>query len=134
MAYQKEKVFKEILAKIAEGSSLRSILSGKDTPNRSTFFEWVLEDKEKANQYARACELRAETIFEDIMDIADETSRDTITTEKGEIPNNEWINRSRLKVDARKWMLSKMNPKKYGDKIEATLQGGDKPISINFED
>ena len=33
-------------------------------------------------------------------------------------------------VDARKWYLSKLNPKKYGDKIETTIEGGEKPVNI----
>ena len=92
-------------------------------PSRYTFFEWLKDDDGKANQYARACEVRAEGIFEDILEIADNSSNDTIYTDKGEIPNSEWIARSRLKVDARKWMLGKMNPKKYGEKIQQEHSG-----------
>lgn len=61
-------------------------------------------------------EQRSESMFEEILEIADETSRDTIDTETGEKANTEWISRSRLRVDARKWMLSKMVPKKYGER------------------
>ena len=68
---------------------------------------------------------RSEAMFEDILEIADDTSRDTIDTENGEKANSEWISRSRLRVDARKWMLSKMMPKKYGDKITQELGGID---------
>lgn len=62
-------------------------------------------------------EQRSESMFEEILEIADETSRDTIDTETGEKANTEWISRSRLRVDARKWMLSKMVPKKYGERL-----------------
>ena len=125
MAYDKDIFFPMILSEIEEGNSLRSVLSKKDMPSRYTFFEWLKDDDGKANQYARACEVRAEGIFEDILEIADNSSNDTIYTDKGEIPNSEWIARSRLKVDARKWMLGKMQPKKYGHKMDLT-SGGEK--------
>lgn len=121
MAYDKEKIFPLILLEIEEGASLRSILRRDDMPGRTVFFEWLNEDEKKANQYARACELRADLIFEEILEIADESSKDTIYTDKGELPDNEWINRSRLRVDSRKWMLGKMNPKKYGERIHQDI-------------
>lgn len=123
MAYDKEIVFPLILSEIEEGASLRSILVREDMPSRYAFFEWLKYDKEKANQYARACDLRADIIFEEILNIADDASNDTIITERGEIPNSEWIARSRLRVDSRKWVLSKMNPKKYGDRIQNEHSG-----------
>jgi hypothetical protein len=123
MAYDKDKIFPLILSEIEEGASLRSILRREDMPSRYTFFEWLHNDEEKTNQYARACEVRAETIFEEILEIADESSNDTIYTDKGEIPNGEWMARSRLRVDARKWMLGKMNPKKYGEKMQQEHSG-----------
>ena len=70
-------------------------------------------------------------MFEDILDIADESQSDTyLDKEDIERTNHEVIARSRLRVDARKWYLSKLKPKKYGDKLETTIQGGDKPVNI----
>ena len=123
MAYDKNKIFPLILLEIEEGASLRSILRRDDMPNRNTFFEWLHESEEKSNQYARACELRAEQIFEDILEIADETSGDKKYTATGEVIDSEYVARSRIKIDARKWMLGKMNPKKYGDKIQQEHSG-----------
>jgi hypothetical protein len=66
-------------------------------------------------------ELRQEKIFEEILEIAD-TPKEGIKkkeTDKGvEITTGDMIQHRRLQVDARKWMLGKMNPKKYGDKLE----------------
>ena len=118
MAYDKEKVFPIILSEIEEGASLRSILKREEMPSRTIFFEWLHNDESKVNQYARACELRAEHIFEDILEIADESSGDKKYTDTGEVIDSEYVARSRIKIDARKWMLGKMNPKKYGDKIQ----------------
>lgn len=126
MAYtpeQKEKIFNTIFDTIENGKSLRYALSQIPLSSK-TFFEWIDNDEEKVKQYARVTELRAEALLDEMFDIVDETSHDTITTDKGqEIPNGEWMQRSRLRYDARKWLVSKLNPKKYGDKLDVTTDG-----------
>lgn len=108
----------QICERIADGESLRAICRDESMPAKSTVFKWLADMKPFADQYARAREAQADTLADEILEIADDTSRDTIATEKnGEQPNSEWITRSRLRVDARKWLASKMAPKKYGDKI-----------------
>lgn len=136
MAYsqeEKEEIFNDIFDIIENGKSLRFALSTIPLSSK-TFYEWIDNDEEKVKQYARVTEKRADAIFEEILDIADETSNDTIITDKGEIPNSEWMQRSKLRVDARKWMLGKMNPKKYGDRETKVIEGGDVPIKIDFTD
>ena len=117
---QKEDIFERILIEIRNGRALRNILKeDKGMIHADTFYQWIDKDKELAERYARACEFRADAIFEEILQIADETSNDTIIDEKGrEKQNSEWVNRSRLRVDARKWIVAKLHPKKYGDRIE----------------
>lgn len=89
--------------------------------------EWLRNDSEFAAQYARAKQEQADILFEEILEIADETSNDTIHVpgknggEGYDVPNKEWIDRSKLRVDARKWAASKLAPKKYGDKMELDL-------------
>jgi len=115
MAYSQEDkdiIIKEILNHIRDGKSLRSAILELNKCNRDTFNEWMKIDSQLSDQYVQACEERADSIFEEIIEIADNTTNDSIITDKGEIPNNEWIARSRLRVDARKWAVSKMNPKK----------------------
>lgn len=102
---------------IAEGESLRAVCRLPGLPAASTVFKWLSEQPAFSEQYARACESRAESMFEDMLDIADETAFDTIQGENGDRANTEWISRSKLRVDTRKWMLAKMQPKKYGEKI-----------------
>lgn len=130
MAYSDEeieKVFEEILEYIEDGKSLRSILKASDMPSSRTFFKWIDDDKEKVKRYARAMEIRAESIFEDILEIADDGTNDFMTITKGDVEYNvedrEVTNRSRLRVDARKFFLSKVLPKKYGDKLDLTSDG-----------
>lgn len=106
-----------ICNRMIKGESLRSICRDESMPDAGTVLRWASKHSEFRQQYDDAMAQRAESMFEEILDIADETSRDTINTDTGERANTEWISRSRLRVDARKWMLSKMMPKKYGDKL-----------------
>lgn len=131
---QIEEKFSTVLSYIEEGSSVASILAkGNSIVSRSEFECWLREDEDKKSRYARACEIRAEKLFEEILDIADDGSNDFMTITKGdtsyEVENKEWVNRSKLRVDARKWILAKMNPKKYGEKV--TLAGDEEnPIKV----
>ncbi|WP_394749548.1 terminase small subunit-like protein [Spongiimicrobium salis] len=120
----KAEAFQRICEHISEGNSLRSALGLHDTPSRRTFYSWLENDEKKVEQYARACEERAEFHFEEIFEIADDSSADKKILKDGtEVTDHEAIQRSRLRVDTRKWALSKMQPKKYGDKIDVTTDG-----------
>lgn len=66
-------------------------------------------------------------LFEEILDIADDASNDWMERQSeksaGWELNGDHVQRSRLRIDARKWMLGKMQPKKYGDKLELEHAG-----------
>jgi len=119
MAYSKEdkdRIFTEICDLIASGLSLRKAIDKSKTITKKVFFDWVESDKSNSDQYARSMELRAEVKFESIEeDYSEEPQRDTF----GKI-DSAWVALQRLKIDAKKWELSKLMPKKYGDKIENT--------------
>jgi len=121
-----DKLFDEIIIEIAEnGKSL--IASLKNRMSTATFYE-LLKDSEKLKIYARACDDRAEILADEILTISDEMDDDIIKLPDGrEIENQRAIQRDRLRVDARKWLLSKLHPKKYGDKIDITTK--DQPIN-----
>ena len=103
-----------------------------DLPNADTIYLWLTKYPEFSDKYARAREIQAELLADEIIEIADETSHDTLTTDEGkEYENKEWVNRSKLRVDARKWKASKLAPKKYGDKLDVTTDG-DKINSIDL--
>jgi len=114
-----------IFDEMANGKSIRAILDNADRkllPSNKTFLEWLNEDEALSKQYARAIEIRADYHFEEIIKIADNVENDLIKLEDGrEVVNHALINRDRLRVDARKWIVSKMNPKKYGEKIEQNV-------------
>jgi len=89
---------------------------------------WLADENHQAfcDQYVRAREAQADRLAEEILEIADDGSNDTYTDENGnERTNQEVVARSRLRVDARKWLASKMAPKKYGDKIQQEVSGAD---------
>lgn len=124
MAYTQEQLdigFEEICSRIELGESLRSILHGDDKPMSSTvFFNLLREDEDKNKRYARAKEYQIEVKFESIeLDYSEEPQRDA---ETGKI-DPAWVNLQRLKIDAKKWELSKLAPKKYGDKVDVTSDG-----------
>jgi len=131
---QIDEIFDKILLSIEEGDSLRKALKKVNVSSR-TFYEWIKpkEDDEKLEkelkelrqkQYASACEERAFQIFEEILDIADDQEGDVYYDKDGnEKTNHNKIARSRLRVDSRKWMLAKMMPRKYGEKLDLTSDG-----------
>lgn len=139
MAYSLKEIedtFNYVCQEIEKGRSLRSVLREDKMPSSSTFFNWFKDDEAKTKQYAYAVEQRAEMIFEDILSIADKSDEDIIIDENGiEQTNHDVINRSRIRIDARKWMLGKMNPRRYSDKLDLT-SGGEKiqnPSIISVE-
>ena len=134
MAYSKkevETIFEEIIKQVSEGSSLREVLRQTDMPSSQTFYLWINEDESKSKQYVRACRDRADGIFDEIIEIADENNADVYVDDTGEAKiDGNTVARSRLKIDARKWVASKLNPKKYGDKVDVT-SGGEKINNSN---
>jgi hypothetical protein len=80
-----------------------------------TFNSWLLKDPEFFAMYMRARIALYDVWAEEILTISDDDSQDTIETEDGEKTNHEHIQRSRLRVDSRRWLLSKLRPTTYGD-------------------
>jgi hypothetical protein len=118
-----------ICARMADGESMRSICRDDAMPAKATIFRWLTEKQEFKDQYEIAMEQRSEAMFEEILAIADDGVNDTYQTDDGERTNTDVIARSRLRVDARKWMLSKMIPKKYGERIQTEHSGSMRVVS-----
>lgn len=137
MAYTEEKkqeCFDYIISEIISGKSLRYALDTNGMPSSQTFYIWMEEDEEKSKQYARACESRELLLLDEILLIADKQGEDVIETDNGPITNHNIIQRNNLQIEARKWVLGKLNPSKYGNKETKVIEGGDKPVRISFED
>ena len=113
----------QICKRIAAGESLRSICKTKGFPKPSTVCDWVIYNHEGfSEQYTHARQVQAELIADELFTITDDESRDV--SGELEIPNSVATQRDRLRVDTRKWYLSKVLPKIYGDKVEHTGPGG----------
>lgn len=106
-----------ICERIGEGATLRNIATGADVGLGSVMR--YCEQPEHVERYARAMAVRADMMAAEILEIADNGANDTYIDENGnKRTDQDVIARSRLRVDARKWLAAKMAPKKYGDKID----------------
>lgn len=117
-----------ICGEIAGGNSLRSIMRRPGMPELRTWFRWLRTIDGLRQQYEDACEDRAYLFTEEIMEIADDGSGDTITKvgkdgREYTALDTEWLGRSKLKVDARKWVASRLLPK-YRDRQDLTSSDG----------
>ncbi|MDZ5787770.1 terminase small subunit protein [Stenotrophomonas maltophilia] len=107
---------------LVDGKSLRTICSTAKMPSRSTVIRWLAENEAFRNQYARARELQADTLAEEILDIADKAVLGERLKKDGkgkvlERQTGDMVERSRLRVDVRKWYAGKLQPKKYGERV-----------------
>jgi hypothetical protein len=112
-----------IAERLAWGESLRTIAEADGMPTPTTMIRWALNPEHPfCSQYAEANRLKAENIASELVEIADNGKNDWIKRNDPENPgyvaNGEHIQRSRLRLDTRKWYLSKLLPKVYGDRLE----------------
>jgi hypothetical protein len=120
-----------ICADLSAGKSLRAACAQDGRPAPSTVLQWTEENAAFGEQYARARARGYMLLADEILAISDDSSGDMTAPVKdgnGDTiaiarPNPEFVARSRLRVDSRKWMLSKMLPKVYGDKVEHEHKG-----------
>lgn len=116
-----EEVAELICERIAGGEGLVKICKSEDMPHRSTVMRWLFKYKEFSDRYALAREAQADFLFEEILDISDGDEKDMLLDKDGNPTgkvNHENINRSRLRVDTRKWVIARLAPKKYGDRVD----------------
>ena len=104
---------------MAEGMSLRKICALDGMPDKATVFRWLAKHPSFRDQYAQAQEDRTNAMAEELLEIADQYDAESDNA------TPDHINRARLRIDTRKWLLAKMRPKKYGDKITQEHTGAD---------
>jgi hypothetical protein len=117
----------EICYRIASGKSLRAVCGARNIPNRSTVLRWLSSHPDFAEQYGRAMEQRAYILLDEVLDIADDSSRDYKKIRGGKpVLDFEHIQRARLRVAARQWFFSGLRARKYGDggRKETSRDGG----------
>lgn len=93
----------DICRRVAGGESLAKVCEDDGYPTRTTVYEWMRDSPQFSNNYAIAKEGYADVVFEDMMGISDNPELDP--------------QRARLMIDTRKWVLGRIKPKKYGDKL-----------------
>lgn len=112
--YSKKKA-EEICRLLSGGKSLRKICEMPGMPSREAVYSWLFSQQEFADQYALAREIQADYYSEQCLEIADDGTNDTYELEDGSKKvAHDHIQRSRLRVDTRKWIASQMAPKKWG--------------------
>lgn len=116
-----------ICAAIADRRPLARICKENNMlPGCSTVFRWLREHEEFRENYEISMALRADYFAEEIAEIADNGKNDWMEINdpdnRGYKHNGEHIQRSRLRVDARKWLSSKYDPKKYGDRLNQEVK------------
>ena len=100
----------EICARLEQGQSLRAVCEDKELPSAPTVIRWARENPEFSEQYTRSREIGWSLLADEVISIADSREIDPASR--------------RIMFDARRWMLSKMLPKVYGDKLDLNHSGG----------
>jgi hypothetical protein len=122
-------VIEAILLRLRAGETLRAICRDEGMPDHSTVLEWVRDDRDGfANRYAQAREAGVYAMADELLEIADDGTNDWTERQRKDgstknALNKEHVQRSRLRADTRKWLLSKILPRVFGDKLDVTTQG-----------
>lgn len=115
-----DEIFDNICSKLADGESLKSICSKDGMPDKATFYRWLNDSKDLCDRYARAKDDGSDALADDIQDIAEEVRTGVLDPNAG-----------RVAGDLKKWVASKLKPKKYGDKLDLS---GESTVIHKFED
>jgi len=126
-----------ICIRIAEGESLNRILKEQGMPAQSSVYEWLLRHPEFAEKYTRAREEQADTLADEIIDIADESPETVEVRDKeGNVLDikidSGYVSYQKQRIEARKWTAMKLKPRKYGDRV--ALEGVEGGAAIKTED
>ncbi len=114
---------KAICKRLSEGESLTTICKDATTPKRDTVYKWIADNEGFRDDYALAREQYADYVFDGLLDICDNPDL---------APQD--VQKARLQIDTRKWVLARMSPKKYGEKAALELSGeGGGPIVITYD-
>ena len=131
----KQEVFDEICSRISQGITLSEICREKGMPGRVTVYDWCDRSPQLSEQFARARRIGFDAIADETLKIANtpllgvttKTDADGVT-----ITEEDMLGHRKLQVDARRWLLSKWDPKRYGDKQIHVGGDGESPIQVEF--
>jgi hypothetical protein len=118
-----DEVFDEICARLAIGQTLTQICRDPEMPERATVVRWTNNDDARRLKYDKARRDGTDALADELVDIAWDVSKDTVRNERGTaVANHEWIARSRLKSETIRFLLMKLNPRRYGDKLPEAIE------------
>lgn len=120
----------ELIANSSHG--LRKICEDNDI-SYTSIKRWLRDNAEFCTQYEKAKQEQCDFLADEIIAIADNRDGDLLSTEFGQTGNSTNVQRARLQIDARKWVASKLKPKKYGDRLDVTTDG-EKINKMSVED
>ncbi|EED0293263.1 terminase small subunit-like protein [Escherichia coli] len=120
--YTEEKAL-EICELVADGQSINKISKLPGMPNRSTILKWFRDVPEFSTMYARAKEIGFEVLADEIIDLADAE----VNTDKDQ------LRRHQLMIDTRKWLLAKLQPRKYGERVTQEIVGNREEAPVQVE-
>ena len=137
-----DELAKEICHALATSSHGLNYLTKhkKDWPAITTLNRWIAENRNGfRDMYIKAKQDQADYMVEEMLEISDDSSKDTITRigkdgQEYEVCNSEYVNRSRLRVETRKWIASKLLPKVYGERQDKTVGAEEKSLLQNIID
>ncbi len=114
-------IVEQICLLLAHGRSLKSIAAQDDMPCERTLFNWLDTNDEFRERYDRARQLQAEIRADSILELVDNCPVD-----------KDEIQLARLKVDAIKWVASRLLPHRYGDRLAAVSTADLPTLHINI--
>lgn len=117
-----------ICSQIVAGRAVGSILEDSGMPDKPVFYGAIARSPDFKNQYLRAKTEMAHAMSDEIQSIMDEAAADVDAEGK---PNSVAVQRARLRVDGRRWLLSKLMPKVYGDRSKDA--GDEDPGTVKIE-
>lgn len=127
----------QICHRLSSGDSMKTICKDEGMPNASTVFRWLREHPDFERNYNRAKQECADALVEEMLEIADDSRNDWMERngqgDKGWEFNGDNVQRSRVRIDTRKWIAAKLKPKKYGDHIDHVVGGSPDGAPIQME-
>lgn len=122
-----DEIADEICARLMEGETMASICSDPTMPMRRTVTLWIVKSQAFAERHQRAREMQARNWADEIIQIADDGSLDTRLDGDGMIVgvDHEHISRSKLRIETRRFLMSKIVPSMFGDKVNIEHTGKD---------
>jgi hypothetical protein len=127
-----EELFVKLLDRLAQGETLVAICADQTMPTRQSLFQKLYKDENARELYYAAREMQMEAMAEEILELSDNAENDWSTDDRGRrMANNDVIQRARLKVDTRKFIMAKMAPRRFGEKNFTEVSGDpNKPLTL----